>query len=122
MIYRKKNYSRSHIDDVSPLSGDVFVGCNLSQSNPHTKIFDGISGITFESCNLVNCDLPDNSIVNKCLNIHKSMCSHIHQNRVESGEIDPCNVDNCEHVVDTDYVVIDGSTISIYHYDDKVVD
>ena len=39
-----------------------------------------------------------------------------------NGEIDKCT-ENCDHVVDTDTIKIDGVLIdTVYHYADKVVD
>lgn len=120
MIYKLVNFSRSNIDRLEAENGDVFIACNFNQSVPHTEILSGVSGLSFLNCNLMNCDIPVDSTIEKCLTVHKSLCSHINPKRLASGEITECE-ENCEHVVDIDTVSIDSSTITIYHYKDKVV-
>ena len=60
MICENQNFSRQS-PPAEP--GDVFVRCNLAQEQPHTPICPGVSGLRFEACNLVNCDLPDDASV-----------------------------------------------------------
>ena len=51
--------------------GDVFVLCNFSQSEPHTPILQGLTGLTFDLCNLCNCDLPKDSMLKDSLHCHE---------------------------------------------------
>ncbi len=122
MIYKGKNFCRSKISKVIPVSGDVFEKCNFSRSVPHTEIFKNISGLTFNGCNLFNCDLPSGAVRTGGLHFHKDLCSHIHKNRLLLGEIGECE-ESCSHVVGTDTITIDGVLVdTIYHYEDTVVD
>jgi len=52
------------------LDGDVLEGCNLSQPEPHTPVGAGVKGLIFRKCNLVNCDVPKDAALEKCLNVH----------------------------------------------------
>lgn len=120
-IYRYKNFSRGRLSNLEASNGDVFEHCNFSRSVPHTVILTGITGLTFTQCNLVNCDVPGDAVIDGGLHIHKELCAHLHPNRVDAGEID-AEDDNCSHVVDTDEVWIDGELVdTIYHYKDTVV-
>ena len=47
-------------------SGDVFMDCALVQFAPDTKIFEGLTGLKFIGCNLINCDIPADSEVFEC--------------------------------------------------------
>jgi len=119
MIYKYKNFRLS-----TPIceNGDTFIGCNLVQINPHTAICEGKTGLTFQGCNLTNCDVPQDAIVEDCggYGRHKSRCSHLHPEMIDKG-LSVCE-DNCSHVVDTDEVWIDGALIdTIYHYKDTRV-
>jgi uncharacterized protein YjbI with pentapeptide repeats len=62
MIITGENYSRR--TDI--IGNDVaFVDCNFSQELPHTKII-GLTGCTFERCNLVNCQLDESNVFIDC--------------------------------------------------------
>ncbi|MCP3683577.1 MAG: hypothetical protein GY861_12890 [bacterium] len=117
MIYERKNLCRSKINNYEVSSGDEFVQCNLSRSVPHTEIFKGLTELKFIDCNLLNCDVPKGSVIVGGLHIHKSICSHLHKNRLDAGEITECE-ENCEHVIDSDEVFPD---FIVYKYEDKVV-
>ncbi len=117
MIYKNKNFCRGKINNYEINSGDEFIDCNFSRSVPHTKIFEGLTGLTFTSCNLVNCDIPADATKDKCLHVHKSMCSHLNPKRLASGEITEC-AEDCEHVVDSDELFPD---FTVYKYEGKVV-
>jgi hypothetical protein len=54
-------------------SGDSFTNCNLSQANPHTVMFAGLTGLTFSDCNLQNCDVPADSVVQDCLTVQQEI-------------------------------------------------
>lgn len=99
-------------------NGHTFTEYNFMQRDPHTSIFAGKTGLTFVVCNLLNCDVPADAMVDDCLTVQKSMCSHIHPD----WGLDAC-VDNCSHVVDTDEVWIDGVLMeTTYYYEDTVVE
>jgi hypothetical protein len=46
---------------------------NLSQMKARTKILEGVKGLTFEGCNLKNCELPEDAIVKDCLVCHEDV-------------------------------------------------
>lgn len=101
-------------------NGHTFTGDNFLQLLPHTKIFEGKTGLTFINCNLTNCDPPEDSTLThtKCPQV--SFCSHVHPSFVSCG-LDECITD-CSHVIDTDTVTIDGVVVdTIYHYEDTVI-
>lgn len=47
--------------------------CNLSQRGAHTAILSKVKGLTFEGCNLKNCDLPEGAIIKDCLVCHEDV-------------------------------------------------
>ena len=59
MIHERKLFAR--LGEVS--DGDEFVGCNLSQTEPGDKIFEGKKGLKFTRCNLARAVVPAGSIV-----------------------------------------------------------
>lgn len=131
-LYKIKNFSRSKINNFTFQNGDEFEGCNFSQSNPNTEILQGLTGLKFTKCNLVNCSIPVDAIKDDCLHFNKSLCTNIHTNRI--GEITPHEDDllidpnftkcpeNCAHVKSTDTFSINGLLMdTIYYYVDKVV-
>lgn len=103
-----------------PVSG-VVEGHNLLRGQPHTKIYEGIRGLTFRKCNLTNCDVPPDAVVDDCLVGHVSFCSHLHDRWLDKNHIAQCG-DDCEHLTETDEIVIDGQVVdSVKHYADRVV-
>ena len=63
-MIHKKNYCYR---DPEASSGDTFLECNLTQASPNTPILVGLTGLTFQDCNLINCLLPpDSNIIGKC--------------------------------------------------------
>lgn len=100
-------------------NGDTFQGYNFMQALPHTPIFAGITGLTFRKCNLINCDVPNDAVIEGGLHIHKSLCSNIHPRWVDKGlSAEP---ENCPHVVDTDTITIDGQIVdTVYHHEDTI--
>jgi len=116
--YKKKNWSftRGSLPE-NIQNGDVFEDCNFTQKEAHTKIFEDIENLTFLCCNLLNCDLPGSSQVEKSLVVQKSFCSHLHP----EWDLTECP-ENCSHVIDIDEIRIDGELVdTIYHRQDKVV-
>ena len=115
-IFKDVNYKRSLPADVQ--NGDVFEGCNIAQLYTHTEICPDMAGLTFQGCNLLNCDVPADSTIEDCLTVHKSFCSHLHPDFGLSPEC----IENCSHVVDTDEVWIDSVLVdTTYHYEDMIV-
>jgi hypothetical protein len=100
-------------------NGQEVRGWNLTQILPHTPIGEGVTGLRFVSCNLLNCDVPEDATVEDCLTVQKSFCSHLHPEWVAKG-LPQCEED-CEHVANVDEVIIDGETIVLRTYDDKGV-
>lgn len=110
------NYRRSLPIDVQ--NGDVFDNCNIAQMNTHTEICAGKTGLTFIECNLLNCDIPKDSVVDDCLTVHKDFCSHLHPDR----GLSPVCAENCHHVIDVDEIWIDTLLVeTVYHYEDTIV-
>lgn len=112
------NYSFGFKPLPAAQDGDVFEKCNFAQLAPHTPIFAGVRNLTFRDCNLMNCDLPPDAKVECCLSgAHISFCSHLHP----EFPLEPC-ADNCEHVVGTDEIKVNGVIVeTVYQYEDKRV-
>ena len=116
------NYSFKTKDLPKPDEKGVIEGHNFTQGNPHTKIYEGVKGLTFRNCNLINCDVPVDSIVDNCLTCHISFCSHTRPDMLAKGAISEC-AENCDHVVTIDNVTIDGVVVDTnYTYEDKAVE
>ena len=49
--------------------GDVFEWCNFAQPTPHTPVGAGVKGLVFRKCNLVNCDVPDDAVLDGCCHV-----------------------------------------------------
>jgi len=99
----------------------VVEGHNFTQGVPHTAIYAGQTGLTFRNCNLLNCDVPTGSVVEKCLISQVSFCSHIHDYWHGRGFIPTC-VTDCTHKTVTDTMTIDGVAIYTHiTYEDKAV-
>ena len=110
-----KNFShRDPPDVVAVVNGDTLDRCNISQLVPHTVVCAGITGLTFRGCNLVNCDVPEDAVVEHCNTVQISRCAHLHPEWPLDAE-----ADNCPHVVDTD--TIEPGGITVYHREDTVL-
>jgi hypothetical protein len=114
------NYSMGRKELPEIENGHKFNGDNFCQLQPHTPLFEGKSGLEFDSCNLINCDLPADTVRKFANNAQVSWCTNLHPEFIELG-LDACG-ENCVHVIDTDSVTIDGQAIGVnYHYQDKLV-
>ena len=114
------NYAFKTTGLPDPVDG-VIEGHNFTQGAPHTKIYEGQTGLTFRNCNLLNCDVPSGSVVESCLSCHVSFCSHLHPEWFWRGYISEC-AENCSHVTAYDTVTIDSQSIHTnYSYEDKAV-
>ena len=109
-----KNFS--HRQPIGVANGDTLDRCNLSQLVPHTVVCSGITGLTFRGCNLVNCDVPGDAVVEHCNTAQISRCAHLHP---EWADALPAEAENCPHVVDTD--TIEPGGITVYHREDTVL-
>lgn len=97
----------------------VIEGHNFTQGKPHTKIYEGMKGLTFKNCNLQNCDVPADSKVESCLRCQTNFCSHLHERWMEKEFISKCPTD-CAHLVITDTIMIDGVAVDTNRtYEDK---
>jgi len=63
MLHQAENYSWK-TPTVS--DGDEFIMCNLVQETPLSDIFNGVTGLKFYRCNLVNIKLPPDAQVELC--------------------------------------------------------
>ena len=114
------NYSFKTTGLPEPVNG-VIEGHNFTQGRPHTAIYGDQIGLTFRKCNLLNCEVPDGSVVDDCLTCHVSFCSHLNDGWLEMGVIDECAID-CEHLVQIDTITIDGESLGENRiYENKVV-
>ena len=109
---------------INPLpeieNGHTFTGDNFLQRQPHTKIFEGKTGLRFINCNLTNCDIPADSECIGCGPKHTSFCTNLNPYLIEIG-FAPC-AENCAHVTNTDSVTVDGVLVdTIYTYQNLVV-
>jgi len=112
------NYS---FNTGKPLSsaqpGQVFERCNFTQRLPHTPIFAGISGLIFRSCNLVNCEVPVDAVVEDCLVSQIEFCPNLHP----PWDL-PAESVNCSHVTDIEEIWVDGELVeTLYQYEDRAV-
>ena len=116
-----KNYAFTtgrSLPDVE--NGFVFDRYNFVQMLPHTPIFTSKTGLRFTNCNLMNCDLPADAVVEGSLQCHVSFCSHEHPGWIEKGL--PVCIEQCQHLVDTDVVSLNSIVIdTIRHYKDQGV-
>lgn len=103
-------------------NGQVFEQCNFTRKVPHTKIFEGVTGLVFRSCNLTNCDIPADATVEIVKHPgHIEYCGNVNPKLVERGILETCAL-NCSHVVGTDLIQVGGVTVeTVYHYSNKVV-
>ena len=100
--------------------GDVVHSCNCIQALPGTEICVGVPNVTVLGGNFVNCIAPPTWDKQGGNWGQMSFCSHLHPNRVEHG-LPECE-EECEHLVDTDTITIDGQEIVVErHYQDKRV-
>ena len=116
--YSRKNFSHdlSKFTALNPKSGDIFEYCNFSQKAPQTKISDSYTGLTFRYCNMVNVAPPADATIEDCNTAQIHRCVHLHPDWGLDAEDD-----NCSHVVDTDTVTYDGTTVKVfYHYSDQI--
>ena len=101
-------------------NGDVIENVNFSQIQPHTMIGEGVTGLVFRKCNLVNCDVPEGAVVEQCNTCQKSFCSHLHSEWVFEQDCERV----CEHVVKhVPELVVEGVVVAedVVEYEDKVV-
>lgn len=121
---RHKNKDFSFQGDRSAVqSGDTLDGCYCVQHTADTEIFQGLTGLRFTgNCNLINCNLPTDAIVENGLVIEKQYCSHLHPEMVEAGMAKE-RID-CPHAIWVEPVTVDGQTAvkGYYRYDENQID
>jgi len=116
-IIKGKNYSLERISDLTASNEDTVEDCNLMQLVSNTSVCVGITGLIFRGCNLLNCSVSGDAVVEDCLIISKSFCSHLHPD----WSLTPC-IENCSHVVDTDEIWIDDVLVdTIYYREDTLI-
>lgn len=97
--------------------GHTFRTDNFMQLVPHTALFAGVTGLTFIDCNLTNCDLPADAVVQGGTFLHISFCSHLH----EFPGMALCDTE-CTHMTQKNEIFIDGVLVDTqYEYSDEVV-
>lgn len=111
-----------NINPIPPvLFGHTFTGDNFMQLRPYTKILDGVSGLKFVKCNLINCDLPPDAVFEGCRPHHMEFCTNLMPKLVDRG-LTAC-AENCVHVISTDKITVDGVVLdTVYHYEHRRVD
>jgi hypothetical protein len=108
MIYDSQNFSYSQ-----PVfaNGDIIRNCNLSQLLPHTAIGTNVTGLRFEKCNLINCDLPIDAVAVDCNRAQIDWCYWLNPDMPLAVE-----VANCRHVTGSDVITIDGQLVDTEYY------
>ena len=110
------NYSRDLLERCEFVNDGLYKGHNFSQMYPHTLIGEGFTGLRFENCNLVNCDVSADAVVVSCNTTQISRCGNI------EGNDDYECIANCAHVVSSEEIEVDSVVIdTLYEYVDKVV-
>lgn len=99
-----KNFSYHNPDCVD---GDTFESCNLTQAIPGTPICSGVKGLTFKNCNLINCSVPSDAVIEDCNTCQVDRCSHLHPELVDSGLIKSCTED-CKHRIGSEKQSVDA--------------
>jgi hypothetical protein len=112
-IHKGLNFNfKPSIKGIKFQSGDVFVGCNICQKYPGTKVFESLKDLAFVRCNLINCDLPDDSKTKLCNAAKISFCYW--ENPYMGLEPEE---ENCVHVTETiPPVVIDKVEVATAQY------
>jgi len=111
MIIKGQNFSHARLLEFDPQPGDIIESCNLAQMHPHTVITK-VAGLTFRSCNLVNCAVD--ATTESCNTAQISRCGNLHDGY-------EC-VTDCEHVTSFEEIMVDDVLVdTLYEYADKVV-
>ena len=98
-------------------NGHVFTRDLFNMLIPHTKICEGITGLKFSYCHLINCDCPPDATFIGREPRHISYCSHLHPGWVKYG-LPTCS-QTCSHLIEIDTVTIDGQLVDTnYYYQD----
>ena len=124
-IHKDKNFSFGKNQSIVR-DGDTIERCNCAQHTANTEIFKGVKGLWFINCNLLNCTLPPDAIVERGLVIEKTYCSHLHPEMVAAGMAE--EPEDCPHskLVVVDEVLVDGEVAvngySYYTYDEDQLD
>ena len=114
-IIKKGNWSRRDPGDEIP-DGATIAGGNFSQVHPDTPIMVG-KPLTIHGGNWANVRKDPAWTVTKRKFPQVSRCAHVNPDFPELS----CP-ENCEHVVDTHELLIDGVVVeTIYEYADKRV-
>lgn len=118
MIHRNKNFALG-ADTSAVQDGDTLIRCNCIQGRKNTAIFDGVTGLTFEQCNLLNAVPPADATIIGGLVIQRLFCSNLHPDWVDNGLLDP-EPENCPHATWIEPVTVDGLTVAdgYYEYDE----
>lgn len=114
-----KNYSGNRIINLKEINDDeTFERCNFSR-HILGSLLTGIKGIIYKDCNLSNCIIEsDSKIEGKRYGVNKSKCKHLHPEITELAN----EVENCEHVIDSDEIYVDGILAdTIYYYEDTII-
>ena len=102
-LFSDKNFGHVPPDPATVSDGDTFERCNLSMLQPHTAICAGKMRLVFRQCNLVNCDLPLDAVIEGCSRAQVERCAWLHPEWPL-----PVEPANCPHVTATHNVTIDG--------------
>lgn len=55
---------------LNDFHNETFFECNFTQENPHINPFVDCTKLKFINCNLKNCDIPEDFIIQGCLTGH----------------------------------------------------
>lgn len=68
MVHKGINFSGQEVSAFE--DGDVLEDCNCTQDAPHTPFGEGVKGLVFRRCSLINCDLPADAVVEGGCHVH----------------------------------------------------
>lgn len=86
-IHKDKNFSFGKHLASNVQNGDILIRCMCAQGDMDTPIFEGVTGLTFEECNLENAVPPSDAIIIGGLVNQKFRCSNLHPDLVTRGEL-----------------------------------
>lgn len=94
-------------------NGQTVKNYNITQFAPGTKIGEGVTGLKFIRCNLVNCDIPNDATTDNCNTRQLNFCANLHPDWGLQAE-----PENCAHVTET--IEVDNEVVG-YIYEDEVI-
>ena len=118
MVHNELRLSGGKLSGIKVSDGDTFFLCDFISYEQNENIFVGVTGLTFDTCRLVNCIAPQDAVLVDCTVVDKPFCTNKHP--YLSGKKNDCAIE-CSHLQSTEALNIDGVCVdTIYHYEDIV--